>query len=41
MVIQNQIITYKINKNKEAIQETQLVKIQEKKTLESKVNKKN
>ncbi len=31
MVIQNQIIAKKINKNKEAIQETQLVKIAAKK----------
>ena len=38
MVIQNQIIADKINKNKEAIQETQLVKIEAKKTLEGKVD---
>ena len=38
MVIQNQIIADKINKNKEAFQETQLVKIEAKKTLEGKVD---
>jgi hypothetical protein len=38
MVIQNQIIADKINKNKEAIQETQLVKIEAKKTLEGRVD---
>ena len=38
IIQQNQIIADKINKNKEAIQETQLVKIEAKETLEGKVD---